>query len=62
MFLPSLYIYIHKMCIYIFCCCCVFWPHCAACGILVPQTDFKPVPPALAVQSINHWTTREVMI
>ena len=40
----------------------VFWPHGAACGILVPQTDFKPVPPAWAVQSITHWTTREVTI
>ena len=53
------HIYIY---VYICCCYCVFWPHSAACGILVPQTGFKPVPPALAVQSINHWTTREVTI
>ena len=37
-----------------------FWPHCMACGILVPQPGIKPVPPAVEVQSPNHWTTREV--
>ena len=35
-----------------------FWPHLAACGILVP--GFEPVPPAVEVQILNHWTTREV--
>ena len=28
--------------------------------ILVPQPGIVPVPPALGVQSLNHWTTREV--
>ena len=32
------------------------------CGILVPQTGIEPVPPALAVWSLNHWTTMEVWI
>ena len=31
-----------------------------ACGILVPWPGIEPVPPALEVQSLNHWTTREV--
>ena len=31
-----------------------------ACGILVPQSGIEPVPAALVVQSLNHWTTREV--
>ena len=29
---------------------------CAACGILVPQPGTEPVPPAVEVQSLNHWT------
>ena len=31
-----------------------------ACGILFPQPGIKPASPALEVQSLNHWTTREV--
>ena len=27
---------------------------------LVPQTEIKPLPPAVGAQSLNHWTTREV--
>ena len=26
---------------------------------LVPQLETEPVPPALVVQSLSHWTTRE---
>ena len=37
-----------------------FWPHCVARRILVPWPGIKPVPPAVEVQSLNHWTTREV--
>ena len=33
-----------------------------ACGILVPQPGIKPMPPALEAQSLNHWTTREVLL
>ena len=33
-----------------------FWPHHAACWILVPWPGIKPVPPALEVRSLNHWT------
>ena len=32
---------------------------CAACGILVPRLGIEPRPPALRVQSANHWSTRE---
>ena len=39
----------------------VFWPHWAACGILVPWPGIEPVPPAVEAWSlINHWTAREV--
>ena len=37
-----------------------FWPCHVSCGILVPRPGIKPVPPALGVLSLNHWTTREV--
>ena len=30
--------------------------------ILVPQPGIKPVPPAVEVWSLNHWTIREVLI
>ena len=42
--------------VFVFCVCvcvCVFWPHQAACGILVPQPGIKPMPPALAAWSLN---------
>ena len=38
----------------------VFWPHHAACGILVAQPGIEPAPPALELRSLNHWGTREV--
>ena len=38
----------------------LFWPRHAACGIFVPRPGIKPVPPALEVRSLNHWTSREV--
>ena len=38
----------------------IFWLHCTACRILVPWPGIKPVPYALEVQSLNHWTAREV--
>ena len=31
-----------------------------ACRILVPQPGIEPVPPAVEVWSLNHWTTKEV--
>ena len=37
-----------------------FWTHRTACGIIVPQPGIEPVPPAVEVQSPNHWTSREV--
>ena len=37
-----------------------FFPHCMACGILVPPARIEPTPPALEVQSFNHWITKEV--
>ena len=33
-----------------------------ACGILVPQTGMEAMPPALAVWTLNHWTTTAVQI
>ena len=33
-----------------------FWPHCAACQILVPQPGIKQVPPSLEAPSLNLWT------
>ena len=36
------------------------WLYHAAYRILVPQTRIKPVPPAVEMQSLNHWTTREI--
>ena len=31
-----------------------------ACGILVPGPGIEPTAPALAVQSLNHWSTRDI--
>ena len=39
---------------------CLFWPCPAACGILVPWSGIELAPLALEVQSLNHWTIREV--
>ena len=38
----------------------LFWLHCTACGILIPQPEIKPMLPPLEVQRLNHWTAREV--
>ena len=35
-----------------------FWPRHAH-GILVPQPEIEPRPPAVEAQRPNHWTTRE---
>ena len=37
----------------------IFWPHHAACGILVPRPGIEPTPPAVEARSPNHWTARE---
>ena len=37
------------------------WPCHMACGALVPQLWTKPVASELEAQSLNHWTTREVL-
>ena len=29
---------------------------------LVPQLEIKPRTPALEVQSLSHWTTREILL
>ena len=36
------------------------WPCHSACCTLVPQPGIEPLSPALEVQSLNHWTSREV--
>ena len=33
-----------------------------ACEVLVPPPGVEPAPTALAAQSLNHWTTREVQL
>ena len=38
-----------------------FWPYTVALTILSPQLGIKPMPPVVEVQSLNHWTTREVL-
>ena len=35
---------------------CHFWLCHMACRILVPWPGFEPMPPAVEVQSLNHWT------
>ena len=37
-----------------------FWLCHMVCGILVPHPGIEPRPPAVAVWSPNHWTTREL--
>ena len=39
-----------------------FWPQYLARGILVPWPGAQPVPPTVEAFSLNHWTTREVLI
>ena len=38
----------------------LFWPCSMTCGILVPWPGIKPVPLALEVWILNHWTTKEI--
>ena len=38
-----------------------FLPQAVALRILAPQPGIEPMPPAVEVQSLNHWTTREVL-
>ena len=38
-----------------------FWPHPVALRILALQLGIEPMPLAVEVQSLNHWTTREVL-
>ena len=39
-----------------------FWPHPAACGILIPPpvSCLVPIPAALEMQILNYWTIRKV--
>ena len=38
------------------------WPCSVAYGILVPWPGIEPMPPAVEVQSLNHWTSKEVPV
>ena len=38
----------------------IYWPCCAACGILVPRPGIEPVHLAVEARSLNHWTTRKL--
>ena len=40
----------------------MFWPHCAACGILVPRQGIETIGPALEAQSLNYRTAKEVPV
>ena len=42
--------------VFVFC----FLPCCTACRILVLWSGIEPVPSAVEVRSLNHWTAREV--
>ena len=37
-----------------------FWPCCVAHRILVPRLVIEPKSPAVEVQSLYHWTIREI--
>ena len=37
-----------------------FFYHTMGMGILIPQPGMEPVIPAWEMQTLNHWTTREV--
>lgn len=37
-----------------------FWLYSVVCGILVPLPGIKPMPSAVEVWILNHWTSREV--
>ena len=39
-----------------------FWLYYLACRILVPRPGIKPTIPAVEAQSLNHWTTRHIII
>ena len=39
----------------------IFWPQLVACVNLIPRLGVEPIPPAVEVWSLNHWTTREVL-
>lgn len=38
----------------------LLWPRHTAYRILLPRPGIDPVPPAVEVQSLNHWTSKEV--
>lgn len=38
----------------------IFWLHRTACKIFFPGPGVEPVTPAVEVQSLSHWTAREV--
>ena len=40
----------------------VLWPCCTTCGVSVPGWGMEPTPPALEVQSLNHWIPRELPV
>ena len=40
----------------------IFWPHNAACGILVPSPGMEPTPPVLEVQSLPGKSSQSFML
>ena len=39
-----------------------FWLYHVTCGISVPWPGIKLMPPTVEMQSLNHWTTREIQV
>ena len=45
------------LCVCVCVCVCLYF---MACGILVHQPGIEPMPPAVEVRSLNHWTAKQV--
>ena len=45
------------VCVCVLVCVCL---HFMACGTLVYQPGMEPMPPAVEMRNLNHWTAREV--
>ena len=53
---PSIMYFLSFLSLFYF---CFFLPHLATYGIFVSQPAMEPEPPAVQVQGLNHWTSRE---
>ena len=55
---PLLLLILFYVFIYLF----IFLPHHVACRILISQPGIEPMSLAVKVQSLNHWTSREILL